>query len=1096
MADVLAEAVVELAADADKFGGDYEKALKTLEKDAEKTTKEVDKAFKQLSGNLGKEFEKATREIEREFKRQERAAEAHARRLELIAARNAGQLEREAIRVQREIERERERVVRESIKAEEKYKKEFIAAQEAMSKATQRAQQRDAEVMRQRVASLRSFVSQNFSLSLGIDTKQLTSAFTTVSKLGAALGALGTGALIGQASLAGIAQLAIAVQELVGAIALLPAVGAAAATVIGTLGLGLRGLGDAIKADSPKELAEAFEKLSDNGKKFVTTVRDLKDEFNDLAKSVQQVLLEGFNKEVEKLAKSLLPVLQKGFTGVAKELNASARSLAAFVREQSTLDDIQKLFTNTSKSVQIFRGALRPAAEAFRDLVAVGSDFLPAMATDLGQVTAKFSLLIKEARESGALKEFFANALDSVKDFFAVLGNIGSIFNAITKAANASLGGGLLDALRNATQAVEDFFESARGQTALIQFFESAQEAARLVLPVLGDLARLVLEVVLPALLKLGTVAAPGLQALVDGLRSGLEKAIPGIVSFVDALAGVVETLVDAGVLDALGELVSVLGTSLGSAILSVAPTLGNLVRSVLTKLAEILPKILPGIVKFADALGNLLIAALPIVDVLAEIVSTVGLPTLAKLAETLTPIIGKLAQSLGDVLLPILPDLAAAFDEWITAAGPLVDDVLIALISLLRIILPILPALVRGSAEIIKALSKLTEIFAGIIEPISKFIEKMMAIPGAAKFFKEDLPFILALLGGGLVIALGKLIELLVLLFTKLDEAGVFDVMIAGLVMFGTALTGAAATAQSFSAVIESSFTFINDVVSGGMRAMGEDVSRGFEFIKNIFTTVWETIKSIVAAAWNFLTIIVSAAGRVLLAIITGNFSAIPGIVGDALRRMRDAASDAFGGLIDFIRSIPSRILGALGNLSSLLYNAGQDVVRGMVNGITSIASSIGQAAGNAARSALEAARNAIIAKSPSRAMMVVGENFGEGFIIGIDSMVRAAMKAGSTLASQTLMKTSMVLATPDTSTAFRMNETLNRLTGNGLGPPPASTGSSSTTAAETAPIVVSPQIHVYVGDEELTNFVTDVVDERDRRIKRSLNMGARRTV
>jgi hypothetical protein len=42
----------------------------------------------------------------------------------------------------------------------------------------------------------------------------------------------------------------------------------------------------------------------------------------------------------------------------------------------------------------------------------------------------------------------------------------------------------------------------------------------------------------------------------------------------------------------------------------------------------------------------------------------------------------------------------------------------------------------------------------------------------------------------------------------------------------------------------------------------------------------------------------------------------------------------------------------------------------------------------------------------------------------------------------------------------------------------------------------VVTPDVRVYIGDEELNDYLTEVVAERDRRTKRSFNMGARRTV
>jgi phage-related protein len=1123
MADVLAEAVVELEADIDKFNKDFTKSLKQAEKDAKASTDDIDKSFKRLSGDLGKDFEQATREVARQFREQEREAKRVEREIEREAKRVARELEREArdvrrawerelrliarenARVQREIEAEikrtqraieaeNKRVALENAKAQAQYEKEFIASQHAMEKATQESQKRQAEYFKNFFSTVRKFASERFSLTLGVDTSQITRALGTASKLGAVLGGLGVGALAGQASLAGLAQITLAIQDLVGAIALLPAVGASAGVVMGTLALGLRGLGDAISADKPEELAEALEKLSDNGKKFVTTVRSFKDEFEDLSKSVQQALLTDFNKEVERLAKALLPSLKTGFVGVATELNLSARSLAEFVRQGQTVQDIQRVFDNTQISLGVFRRSLTPLAQAFRDLIAVGSDFLPVIAADIGGAAKSFGDFIRQARDSGQLAEIFGRAIQSVRDFLAIIGNIGSIINSVLNVAEQALGGGFLAALRNITQSVEDFVESFRGQTALFNFFQGAGEAARLILPIIGDLARLILEVVLPAFTKLGTVAAPGLSALVDGLRRGLEKAIPGIISFVDSLSSIVVSLVDAGVLDALGDLVRVLGTTLGAALRHLAPTLGDLINSILLKLTEILPKIIPALGKFADAFANLVIAALPVVDVLADIISNVGLPTLQRIAEQLTPLIGDLAQSLNEVLLPVLPELTDAFEEWVDAMAPLVDDVLTIFVDLLKILVPLLPSIVRSGVQIATAFAPLIQLFADFVKPISEFVTKLYEIPAVRKFMEEQLPAILALITGGLIIPLGKFIELIDKVVTKLDNVGIFDAFIAALGVLGNVLSFTGDAFKTFGAVVDTTFSIISEIARFSVDFVASLITNGFGVIQNIFSVVWETNKSIFSSAWEFIKSVGATAMQFILSIFTSGFNALPSIVQGALIRLREAAGDAINRLLDIIRDIPNRIVTAIGNLGSLLYGAGQDLIRGMVNGIISVASSIGQAAGDAARGALRAARDAILAKSPSRAMMAVGEDFGQGFIVGINDMVQKAMQAGKEIAGQTVQASMTALAPTDNS-VYRMNESLNRLTRNGLGPTLTSNAASSASGAPSE-VVVTPEVHVYIGNEEITSHITDVVDERNRRTKRSLTMGAGRLV
>lgn len=1094
MADVLAEAVVELEADVDKFNKEFKQSLKQAEKDAKDSTEEIDKSFKQLTGNLGKDFERASREIARQYREQEREAKRVQREIERENARVQREIEAEAKRVQREIERETSRVARENAKAQQEYEREFIASQRAMERAAREAQDRQTERFRNHIATLRRFASERLSLSLGVDTSQISSALGTVSKLGAVLGGIGLGALAGQASLAGIAQITVAVQELVSAIGLLPAVGVSAGIVIGTLTLGLKGLGDAISADTPKELDEAFKSLSENGKKFVTTVRDLKDEFEDLRKEIQQALLVGFNEEVEKLAKTLLPILRKGFVGVAKELNLGARSLAEFVREGQTVSDIQFIFENTEQSVAVFRRSLVPLAQAFRDLVAIGSRFLPTIAADLGGVISRFSDFIKEARATGELEAIFERAIQAVRDFFGIIGNVGSIFNAITDAAQSVLGGGLLTVLKDLTQNVEDFLESLEGQVALINFFEGARDAAKVILPILGDLARLILEVVLPAFTKLGTVAAPGLAMLVDGLRRGLERAIPGIVSFVDSLSSVIVSLVDAGVLDALGELVRILGTSLGEAIRRLAPTLGNLINSILLKLTEILPKILPALGRFASALGDLVIAALPVVDVLADIISKVGLPTLQKIAEALTPLIAKLAQSLGEVLLPILPDLADAFEELIDALAPVVDDILVIFISLLKTLVPLLPSIVRSITQLVIAAAPLIKLFADIAEIVGHFVTKLYEIPGVRKFMEEQLPFILALLTGTIIVPIGKALEAIDSLVTALNKAGVFDAFITSLGILGDSLAAAGEGIKRLGQFIDNIFTFIKEVIRSSIDFMAKLILAGLGLIQNIFITIWESIKSAFALAWDFLKSIASIGVQFLLSIITSGFNALPSIVQGALGRLRDAAVDAFNRLLDLVRDLPNRILGALGSLGNLLYGVGQSLVQGFINGIGSMIGAIAGQATAMGKTAVSAAERAINAHSPSREMMNVGEDFGAGFVIGIENMLRKASRAGADLAAQTVQASTDALA-PGDNAVFRMNETLNRLTRNGLGPAPIPPQSSETSESR-GDVVVTPEVHVYIGNDEIDDHITDVVDERDRRTKRSLTMGAGRLV
>lgn len=53
-------------------------------------------------------------------------------------------------------------------------------------------------------------------------------------------------------------------------------------------------------------------------------------------------------------------------------------------------------------------------------------------------------------------------------------------------------------------------------------------------------------------------------------------------------------------------------------------------------------------------------------------------------------------------------------------------------------------------------------------------------------------------------------------------------------------------------------------------------------------------------------------------------------------MRDVANAVSTGFNNVVSFIRTVPGKISSALGNLGSLLYNAGKNLMQGLLNGIT----------------------------------------------------------------------------------------------------------------------------------------------------------------
>ena len=108
------------------------------------------------------------------------------------------------------------------------------------------------------------------------------------------------------------------------------------------------------------------------------------------------------------------------------------------------------------------------------------------------------------------------------------------------------------------------------------------------------------------------------------------------------------------------------------------------------------------------------------------------------------------------------------------------------------------------------------------------------------------------------------------------------------------------------------------------------------------------ETFRRIVTAAWKGI----SDYARIYWAVIRGVINAMVGAyqwcantirsvssaISNSWNSVKNAASSAVNGVVDFFRKMPGRITGAVGNLGHLLYQGGLDVVTGLWNGIKAV--------------------------------------------------------------------------------------------------------------------------------------------------------------
>ncbi|MDV6238653.1 hypothetical protein R3J22_03800 [Trueperella bernardiae] len=150
-----------------------------------------------------------------------------------------------------------------------------------------------------------------------------------------------------------------------------------------------------------------------------------------------------------------------------------------------------------------------------------------------------------------------------------------------------------------------------------------------------------------------------------------------------------------------------------------------------------------------------------------------------------------------------------------------------------------------------------------------------------------------------------------------------------------------------------------ISTAVSIAVGAISAVLSPTIGFISGIFSAVSQVASAVWSVAWNIFYTAVSTAWAIVSGIIRGISGYVSGIfnairalisgnwrgaweifkstVSTAWSNVKSAISSGVSGVLATIRSLPSKIVSALGNTGRLLWDAGGKIISGFISGITS---------------------------------------------------------------------------------------------------------------------------------------------------------------
>lgn len=141
----------------------------------------------------------------------------------------------------------------------------------------------------------------------------------------------------------------------------------------------------------------------------------------------------------------------------------------------------------------------------------------------------------------------------------------------------------------------------------------------------------------------------------------------------------------------------------------------------------------------------------------------------------------------------------------------------------------------------------------------------------------------------------------------------------------------------SAVSSVISSAWAFIKGIWDKIYGWVSGPISAAFNFVKSFITEKMDSTKSTVSTVWNAITGFFTAAKDKIMSIING-FTAFVSAARSHFEAFKAAIIAKVDEVVAWLRSLPGRLVSAIGNLGGMLSGAGRSLIQGFWDGMVSI--------------------------------------------------------------------------------------------------------------------------------------------------------------
>lgn len=619
------------------------------------------------------------------------------------------------------------------------------------------------------------------------------------------------------------------------------------------------------------------------------------------------------------------------FAEALKKLAPSARAFVLEVQKVKPAFDAIKL----SVQQKMFEGlgaSIVPLAKVYLPLT---SRLFGDIATEVNRAakqTAAFALQGDTAQRVtgtvGSITASFHNLLPAMTPIISALLDITRV--------GATFLPGFSAGLASAAQGIAANIRQAADSGALAAFFQRAIDTVRTLGQILVQFGA-----GLGAIFKAAEAAGGGFLNNLLEIGKAFNQFVSSaqgqqaLIGFFTAMRAVL-----AAVMPVIQAVATVIGTTLAPILGQVATIIGPALLPVIQAIGAGLQAAQPGIIAFAQGLGEFLKAAAPLITIVGQLAGILG-GALGQILRALAPVATKLADAISKGLGTIMPQLE-----------PIISSLATALAGLIESLLPLVPVFLELLAAVLPILPPLVNLVATILPPLISLIQALMPI----------------------VTALAQILTALLPPIAAVARV-ILDILIPPIKLI------AAVVAQ------------VAGLVADLFRALSSTV-----------TTILSALGSIISGIWGGILAVFTGILNAIGATVRGAFEGIRSTIANILGGVATVVRTGLDTVVNFFRELPGRIGQFFATIASDAFEAGKNIIQGIIRGLGNLAGAIVDKIKSIVQNAWGAVLDFFGIGSPSKLAEDTFVWVGKGAIRGLEKIAPSVADAAAVMAADAM--------------------------------------------------------------------------------------------